>query len=332
MHDQHLAGREVGQADISPAARARRPPGPVSRSTKRSGNGKRRSGRRCSTRSIRAPTIAGSSPRRTVSTSGSSGIPQPLKRRELGYVAIRPPPPLCIAPRKSDSTAADGGRDGQDPFRLRSVPLAEKQERVNDVFHTVARRYDLMNDLMSAGLHRAWKDALVTRLKPPKRRPFRHLDVAGGTGDSPSASSTPAGRRPTSRCSTSTATCSRVGRERAGARHEGRHRLRRGERRGAAVPGASRSTPIRSPSASATCRASRRRSPRRYRVLQAAAGASSASSSRRSTCRASTRSTTPIRSTSSRALGRLVDRRCRVLPLSRRIDPPLPAARRRSRA
>src|SRR4051794_41740693 len=68
-------------------------------------------------------------------------------------------------------------------FGFKSVPRAEKQERVNDVFHTVARRYDLMNDLMSAGLHRAWKDALVTSLKPPKRRPFRHLDVAGGTGD-----------------------------------------------------------------------------------------------------------------------------------------------------
>src|SRR3954463_10962701 len=68
-------------------------------------------------------------------------------------------------------------------FGFKSVPRAEKQERVNNVFHTVARRYDLMNDLMSAGLHRAWKDALVTTLKPPKRRPFRHLDVAGGTGD-----------------------------------------------------------------------------------------------------------------------------------------------------
>jgi demethylmenaquinone methyltransferase/2-methoxy-6-polyprenyl-1,4-benzoquinol methylase len=51
------------------------------------------------------------------------------------------------------------------------------------VFHSVARRYDLMNDLMSVGLHRAWKAALVTALRPPKRRAFRHLDVAGGTGD-----------------------------------------------------------------------------------------------------------------------------------------------------
>ncbi len=68
-------------------------------------------------------------------------------------------------------------------FGFESVPLVEKQGRVNEVFHSVASRYDLMNDLMSAGLHRAWKDALVTGVKPSKTRPFRHLDVAGGTGD-----------------------------------------------------------------------------------------------------------------------------------------------------
>ncbi|MFY9688253.1 MAG: bifunctional demethylmenaquinone methyltransferase/2-methoxy-6-polyprenyl-1,4-benzoquinol methylase UbiE, partial [Pseudolabrys sp.] len=54
----------------------------------------------------------------------------------------------------------------------------------DDVFHSVARRYDLMNDLMSGGLHRAWKDALVTAVNPPKsERDFRVLDLAGGTGD-----------------------------------------------------------------------------------------------------------------------------------------------------
>jgi demethylmenaquinone methyltransferase/2-methoxy-6-polyprenyl-1,4-benzoquinol methylase len=48
----------------------------------------------------------------------------------------------------------------------------------------VARRYDLMNDLMSGGVHRAWKSALVTAVNPPKNdRPFALLDVAGGTGD-----------------------------------------------------------------------------------------------------------------------------------------------------
>jgi demethylmenaquinone methyltransferase / 2-methoxy-6-polyprenyl-1,4-benzoquinol methylase len=69
-------------------------------------------------------------------------------------------------------------------FGFREVPLGDKQALVDDVFHKVARRYDLMNDLMSAGLHRAWKDALVTAINPPKSdRNFGLLDVAGGTGD-----------------------------------------------------------------------------------------------------------------------------------------------------
>lgn len=69
-------------------------------------------------------------------------------------------------------------------FGFRNVPLADKQDLVDDVFRKVARRYDLMNDLMSGGLHRAWKDALVTAINPPRQaRAFQLLDVAGGTGD-----------------------------------------------------------------------------------------------------------------------------------------------------
>jgi len=69
-------------------------------------------------------------------------------------------------------------------FGYSTVPLDEKQGRVDDVFHSVARRYDLMNDLMSGGLHRAWKDALLTAVNPPKGdRSFALLDLAGGTGD-----------------------------------------------------------------------------------------------------------------------------------------------------
>jgi len=68
-------------------------------------------------------------------------------------------------------------------FGAREVPLADKQALVNDVFRSVAGRYDLMNDLMSFGLQRAWKDALVTAVDPPRSRPFALLDVAGGTGD-----------------------------------------------------------------------------------------------------------------------------------------------------
>jgi demethylmenaquinone methyltransferase / 2-methoxy-6-polyprenyl-1,4-benzoquinol methylase len=76
-------------------------------------------------------------------------------------------------------------------FGFQRLPLEHKQARVDDVFRSVARRYDLMNDLMSGGLHRAWKDALVTAVDPPKyrpsgaagARPFALLDLAGGTSD-----------------------------------------------------------------------------------------------------------------------------------------------------
>src|SRR5437879_11245214 len=69
-------------------------------------------------------------------------------------------------------------------FGYRDVPLSDKQALVDDVFHRVARRYDLMNDLMTGGLHRAWKDDLVTLVNPPKdAAPFHLVDVAGGTGD-----------------------------------------------------------------------------------------------------------------------------------------------------
>jgi demethylmenaquinone methyltransferase / 2-methoxy-6-polyprenyl-1,4-benzoquinol methylase len=69
-------------------------------------------------------------------------------------------------------------------FGFRDVALGEKQTLVNDVFHSVARRYDLMNDLMSAGLHRVWKDLMINALNPPRSdAPFSLLDVAGGTGD-----------------------------------------------------------------------------------------------------------------------------------------------------
>lgn len=70
-------------------------------------------------------------------------------------------------------------------FGTRQVPLEEKQGLVNDVFFKVAARYDLMNDLMSGGVHRLWKDQMVARLAPPRQgaRPYRVLDMAGGTGD-----------------------------------------------------------------------------------------------------------------------------------------------------
>jgi demethylmenaquinone methyltransferase/2-methoxy-6-polyprenyl-1,4-benzoquinol methylase len=73
---------------------------------------------------------------------------------------------------KPDPTASFGFRD---------VPEAEKEGLVREVFSKVSARYDLMNDLMSGGIHRIWKDAMVEWLNPQPG--WRSLDVAGGTGD-----------------------------------------------------------------------------------------------------------------------------------------------------
>lgn len=69
-------------------------------------------------------------------------------------------------------------------FGFREVAEDDRQGLVNEVFRSVAERYDLMNDLMSGGLHRLWKRDLVAALNPPRGgQAFRLLDVAGGTGD-----------------------------------------------------------------------------------------------------------------------------------------------------
>jgi demethylmenaquinone methyltransferase / 2-methoxy-6-polyprenyl-1,4-benzoquinol methylase len=66
-------------------------------------------------------------------------------------------------------------------FGYRDVPESEKEGLVREVFSSVAQRYDVMNDLMSGGVHRLWKDAMVEWLNPRGGQAF--LDVAGGTGD-----------------------------------------------------------------------------------------------------------------------------------------------------
>jgi demethylmenaquinone methyltransferase/2-methoxy-6-polyprenyl-1,4-benzoquinol methylase len=66
-------------------------------------------------------------------------------------------------------------------FGYRRVPAAAKKGLVREVFDSVAPRYDLMNDLMSLGIHRAWKRILISALDPRPERTL--LDLAGGTGD-----------------------------------------------------------------------------------------------------------------------------------------------------
>ncbi|HOO50641.1 MAG TPA: class I SAM-dependent methyltransferase, partial [Alphaproteobacteria bacterium] len=66
-------------------------------------------------------------------------------------------------------------------FGRKSVNPQEKTRMVLDVFDSVASRYDLMNDLMSFGIHRLWKDHLIRKIRPTPQ--LAYLDVAGGTGD-----------------------------------------------------------------------------------------------------------------------------------------------------
>src|SRR6185437_8834246 len=174
---------------------------PSTRFSKSLAIGQRKPRCRTSTLSTRAPSIAGASPRRTVSTSGSSGMVNPsgqascpgcgAARSEAKWCDADPGPfefRLCNGPGSAvhryaslhaalrpghgnthslpalpakDYPAMATPRD-ETHFGYSTIPLADKQGRVDDVFHSVARRYDLMNDLMSGGLHRAWKDALLT--------------------------------------------------------------------------------------------------------------------------------------------------------------------------
>jgi demethylmenaquinone methyltransferase / 2-methoxy-6-polyprenyl-1,4-benzoquinol methylase len=125
------------------------------------------------------PSITGIRPRRTVSTSGSSG-------NGLGFrdaVAVR-----LIGTIKSGRHEAQGLGDKtlhddqtRTHFGNRSVPEADKAGLVKDVFTSVASKYDVMNDAMSLGIHRLWKDAMLDWLAP--RPDTQLLDLAGGTGD-----------------------------------------------------------------------------------------------------------------------------------------------------
>lgn len=82
-------------------------------------------------------------------------------------------------------TRTNKPEDMANSYGFKSVGEDEKQPLVNSVFDRVAERYDLMNDFMSAGMHRLWKEAMVAKLNPPKtpNNNWCSLDMAGGTGD-----------------------------------------------------------------------------------------------------------------------------------------------------
>ncbi len=80
-----------------------------------------------------------------------------------------------------DGTRPNARDEEHDSFGFRRVKKGEKEKLVRGVFDAVAPHYDLMNDLMSGGVHRVWKSVLIDRLNPQPGRTV--LDMAGGTGD-----------------------------------------------------------------------------------------------------------------------------------------------------
>ena len=356
MHQQHLAGREVRQqvfrapadavdglpfeplvrsssgtesADPAAAPRPARSARLPSRAAARGARFRLREARAWLTSRPHpeepAEALARRASRRMAAYAGVCGHPsrrvlRTLLRMRIAMRYVAPPWPTRYVCSMRDETH----------FGSRTVPLDEKQALVDDVFHKVARRYDLMNDLMSAGLHRAWKDALVTAINPPRGdQDFKLLDVAGGTGDI-SFRTVDAGGTGT-RATVGRHQCRDARRRaRAGVRARARRRgdLRRRECRGAAVPGQElrrRLDRVRHPQRAAhrrraegnASRAAARRALPVPGILQC----------RRAGARCALRALFVQRRAGDRPRGR---RRRRALSLSRRVDPPLPAARTRS--
>ncbi|CCK71396.1 2-hexaprenyl-6-methoxy-1,4-benzoquinone methyltransferase KNAG_0G03380 [Huiozyma naganishii CBS 8797] len=91
-----------------------------------------------------------------------------------------------IVSRRSIATSARL-LNGTTHFGSKTVPTEQKEKLVGNVFSSVASKYDVMNDVMSLGIHRLWKDHFINKLDPGKRAnsrdPMQFIDVAGGSGD-----------------------------------------------------------------------------------------------------------------------------------------------------
>ncbi|KAI0036499.1 UbiE/COQ5 methyltransferase [Vararia minispora EC-137] len=87
------------------------------------------------------------------------------------------------SPQSAPTQTPEPGPSRTTHFGYRTVPEESKESLVRGVFDSVASNYDLMNDAMSMGVHRLWKDEFVGLLRPGSKGPVRCIDVAGGTGD-----------------------------------------------------------------------------------------------------------------------------------------------------
>ena len=114
-------------------------------------------------------------------------------RRSCTRLLLRPPRTAAslshLGPRalctSSSSSSSSSNADRTTHFGYTTVPEDDKERLVGNVFRNVAARYDLMNDVMSAGIHRLWKDTLVDMIgaRSLGQANLQVLDVAGGTGD-----------------------------------------------------------------------------------------------------------------------------------------------------
>jgi hypothetical protein len=268
MHDQRLAVVEIGDQVFRPSRQGLDAPAGEARGETRRAGKAQIGGRFCSTPRSVSPSMAGSNPRRTVSTSGSSGMALSSWHASRGPATSPDRLPLCIASGQDTCTGSAIVTAASDTthFGFAACRSATSRPRSTTSSTSVAGRYDLMNDLMSAGLHRAWKEALLTRLAAEDDRPFRHLDVAGGTGDVAFKVLDAGGPQTEVTVLDINGEMLAVGRSRA-ARSASPTDDRvdassRAMPRSLPFPSGSISTATRSPSASGTCRASTRRWPR----------------------------------------------------------------------
>lgn len=118
-------------------------------------------------------------------------IVQSIKMNRLQRASTRLFSQVSILRQKTVQNATSSSAQTESPsfthFGYKTVPADEKEKLVKGVFSSVASNYDVMNDVMSMGIHRLWKQHLISKLdagmRPNSNEPLAFLDVAGGTGD-----------------------------------------------------------------------------------------------------------------------------------------------------
>ena len=113
---------------------------------------------------------------RTVLTRPPLAAPRPCTRIRCAHTSTNNPSPSSSSQQNANSSKSTH-------FGFRTVPEGSKEALVRGVFDSVASSYDIMNDAMSFGVHRLWKDSFISLLRPGSKGPIRCIDVAGGTGD-----------------------------------------------------------------------------------------------------------------------------------------------------